>query len=260
MRPASLSVANRSAPPPKPIGGPSSALSARMASTMSPPSDLGVRRREWAAARDDVLRGRPPQLGVLAFDVGDGRVGEVELVPVGHDVVHDPAHDLPPDVAQQLIGEPVLVFGRVVVVEAAVGVGVHAVGGEDDVELECVACDQPAVEGAAADRSALIRPARRVPGGGRRRPSRHPCAATRPRGDRQAMSAEPVDAPEVPEDERVARPWSPRSPLRSGRGTTTRTRPRSGRGRRSRPSRAAGPRPNRCAARSASPRSSASRA
>ena len=48
----------------------------------------------------------------LALDLRRRRVVEVELVPVGHDVVHDPAHDDVAGVAHQVVGVAVLVLAR----------------------------------------------------------------------------------------------------------------------------------------------------
>ena len=74
--------------------------------------------------------------GELTLDLVRRGIVDVDGVPVLHDVVHDPAHHDGAGVAQQVVRELVLVLGRLVMPEAAIRVGVQAVGREDDVELE----------------------------------------------------------------------------------------------------------------------------
>ena len=50
-------------------------------------------------------------------------------------------------VAQQVVRESVLVLGRLVMPEAAIRVGVQAVGREDDVEVESSHRNQPSASG-----------------------------------------------------------------------------------------------------------------
>ena len=135
IRPAFENVARTSAPPPSSIGGPSPSLSRRTASTASPSTRSALARSAGRPRERTCLGVARHASRVLALHVRHGRVVQVERVPVLHDVVHGPAHDDVAGVPGQAVGEPVLVLGRVVVVEPALRIGVHAVGGEDDVEL-----------------------------------------------------------------------------------------------------------------------------
>ena len=83
-----------------------------------------------------MLRRLAPVRREFALHVRDGRVVDVHVVPVRHDVVHHPGHHDLAGTVEQVVGVPVLVLGGLVVIEAALGVRVHAVGGDDDVEVE----------------------------------------------------------------------------------------------------------------------------
>ena len=136
IRPASLRVASRSAPQPRWISAPVPAL--RLPDRLDDVTlqERRVRSEVRPAARHDVLGRLAPGRREVALHIRDRGVVKVDTVPIRHDVVHPAAHHDLPGVAEQIVGVAMFVIGGFVVVQAAVAIGVEAVGGDDDVEVE----------------------------------------------------------------------------------------------------------------------------